>query len=277
MADTKPILVPLDGSKVAENALPAASWYSRMTGAPLKFVHVIDADTKPEERAKAAETFQSYANELAAREGLGKVECQVLAGTAADEVLSASVTAAAIVIGSHGRGGFRAMVIGSVADKIVRGAGVPVLIEPGTEEAKVPALSQPILVGVDGSDEAERGLAVARELAAKEGRGVVLLRTYSIPPAVGVEFATYPADLATTMEEAAKTYLSSVAKPGEKTLLRMGDATNAILEASEELNAALIVLTSSGKGLGKRIALGSTTDRVVHGSKRPVLVIPRGA
>ena len=79
------------------------------------------------------------------------------------------------------------------------------------------------------------------------------------------------------MEEAAKSYLASVAKAGEKTLLRMGDATNALLEASEEIDAALIVLTSSGKGLGKRLALGSTTDRVVHGAKRPVLVVPRAS
>lgn len=277
MPDPKPILVPLDGSKVAEHALPAATWYSKLTGAPLKFVHVIDSETKPEARAKAAELFQSYAAELAARHGLGKVDCQVLAGPAAEEVLSASVTAAGIVIGSHGRGGFRAMIIGSVADKIVRGAGVPVLIEPGADEPHAPRAGQPILVGLDGSEEAERGLAAARALAAKEGRPLVMLRTYSIPPAVGVEFATYPADLATTMEDAAKSYLASVAKAGEKTLLRMGDATNALLEASEEIDAALIVLTSSGKGLGKRLALGSTTDRVVHGAKRPVLVVPRAS
>lgn len=274
MADSKPILVPLDGSKIAEHALPIASWYAKATGAPLKFVHVLDAETKPDARAKAAQTFQAYADDLAARLGLGKVECQVLAGTASDEVLSASVTASAIAIGSHGRGGLRAMVIGSVADKIVRGSAVPVIIEPGTEAPNTPGAGKPILVGVDGSEEAERGLAAARALSASSGLPVVILRTYSIPPAVGVEFATYPADLATTMEEAAKSYLSSVAKAGEKTVLRMGDATNALLETANEVNASLIVLTSSGKGLTKRLALGSTTDRVIHGTSRPVLVIP---
>lgn len=275
MADSNPIVVPLDGSKIAEHALPIASWYSKTTGAPLKFVHVLDADTRPEARAKAAQTFQAYADELAARLGLGKVECQVLAGAAADEVLSASVTASAIVIGSHGRGGLRAMVVGSVADKIVRGSAVPVIIEPGTDQPRTPGAGKPILVGVDGSEEAERGLAAARALAARASLPLVILRTYSIPPAVGVEFATYPADLATTMEEAAKSYLASVAKAGEKTVLRMGDATNALLETANEVNASLIVLTSSGKGLTKRLALGSTTDRVIHGTDRPVLVIPR--
>jgi nucleotide-binding universal stress UspA family protein len=163
------------------------------------------------------------------------------------------------------------MVVGSVADKIVRGSVVPVLIEPGTDEPKPPSPNRPVLVGLDGSDEAERGLAAARAL----GLPVVILRTYSIPPPVGIEFATYPADLATTLEDAAKAYLAGVAKSGEKTILRQGDATTAILEAAEELDASLIVLTSTGKGLTKRVALGSTTDRVIHGTQRPVLVIPR--
>lgn len=275
MAEKKPILVPLDGSKIAEYALPSAGWYSRLTGSPIQFVHVLDEDTKPESRVHAADTFKRYADELAARHGLGEVECQVLAGPAADSILGISINAAAIVLASHGRGGFRAMILGSVADKIVRGAVVPVLIEPGTSEPKGPQPGKPILVGLDGSEEAERGLAAARELAAKGGHPITLIRTYSVPPPVGIEFATYPADFASTMEEAAKNYLASVAKPGENVVVVMGDATNAILETAEQIDAALIVLTSSGKGLTRRLAIGSTTDRVIHGTERPVLVIPR--
>ena len=275
MAETKPILVPLDGSKIAEYALPAAAWYAKATGASLKFIHVIDGDTKPEDRAKAADTFRAYTDRLASAHGLGQVECQVLAGSAADEVLSASVTASAIALASRGRGGLKAMFRGSVADKIVRGSAVPVLIEPGTQEPVAPAAAGTILVGLDGSEEAERGLEAARALATKSGSSLMLLRTYSMPPPVGVEFTTYPADMTASLEEAAKTYLSTVAGPGEKTAVQMGDATTAILEAAEEANASLIVLTSSGKGLAGRLSLGSTTDRVIHGTERPVLVIPR--
>ncbi len=278
MPESKPILVPLDGSHIAEYALPAAAWYSRVTGAPLKFIHVLDEDTKPEERQRAAANFEKYAAGVASSHGLGKVECQVLAGSAAEQVLSASIGASAIVLASHGRGGFKAMVVGSVADKIVRGSQVPVLIEPGTDKPSgAPGAPRPILVGLDGSEEAERGLAAARHIAEKDGAPVVIVRSYMIPPPVGIEFATYPADLASTMEEAARAYLSEKAKPGEKTVLMQGDATTAIQQSAEEVNAGLIVLTSSGKGLTKRIALGSTTDRVIHGTDRPVLVIPPAA
>ncbi len=275
MADSKPILVPLDGSKTAENVLPAAAWYARATGAPLKFVHILDSDTKPEARAAAAETFQKYASELAGRHGLGQIDCDVQVGNAADQVLSASVTARAIALASHGRGGFRAAVFGSVADKIVRGSGVEVLIEPGTDRPISPGAPRPILVCVDGSEEAERGLAVARELAAKEKLKVVIIRSFTMPPPVGIEFAAYPADLFNTLEQAAKEYLAATAKSGEETVLMQGDAAGAILETSEKLDAGLIVMTSTGKGLTKRIALGSTTDRVIHGTQRAVLVIPQ--
>jgi len=277
VAETKAIIVPLDGSKIAEYALPAAGWYSKLTGAPLKFIHVIDGDMPADKRPHAADTFQKYADELAASAGMGKADCLVLAGNPAEQILSASVSAAAIVMASRGRGGFKAMVVGSVADKVVRGSVVPILVEPGTEEPSAPKAGKPILVGLDGSAEAERGLASARELAAAEKRPIAVLRTYSIPPPVGIEFATYPADLSTTMEQAARAYLGEVTKPGEQAIIRQGDATTAILEAADEIDACLIVLTSSGKGLTKRIALGSTTDRVIHGTNRPVLVIPPAA
>ncbi|MEO8540243.1 MAG: universal stress protein [bacterium] len=274
MADMKPILVPLDGSKTAEYVLPAAAWYAKVTGAPLRFVHVLDGDTKPEARAKAAETFQGYASGLAEAHKLGEIQCDVLAGAAAEQVLSASVTAGAIALASHGRGGFRATVFGSVADKIVRGSAVPVLIEPGTEEPVAPGPPRPILVGLDGSEEAERGLATARKLAAKDGSKIVLLRSFSMPPPVGIEFAAYPADLYSSLEQAAQDYLNATAQAEEQTLLMQGDATGALLEAAEKVDAGLIVLTSTGKGVTKRVAMGSTTTRVIHGTERPVLVLP---
>lgn len=275
MPETKPILVPLDGSKLAENAIPVAAWYSKATGAPVQFIHVLDADTKPESRAKAAANFQEYAARVAAIAGLGEVECQVLAGNAAEEVLSASTTAALIALASHGRGGFKAMVFGSVADKIVRGSGIPVLIAPGTSKPHVPGAPRPIIVGLDGSEEAERGLAAARAIAAHDKTELILVRSISVPPPVGVEFAAYPADLLSSMEEAARTYLAAAAKPGEKTLLMQGDGASAVLQAAEQVDAGLIVLTSAGKGLTRRVALGSTTDRVIHSTERTVLVIPR--
>ncbi len=276
MADPKPILVPLDGSKIAEHALPDAAWLSKATGAAIRFIHVVELNVDESQVAAAAETFRAYTKEVAAEHGLANTTCDVVSGAPADEILAASADASAIVIATRGRGGFKAMVVGSVADKVIRGAEVPVLAEPGAEKPEAPGGGRPILVGLDGSEEGERGLTVARELGAKTNLPLVLVRAFSIPPPAGIEFSYYPADLASTLEDAAKEYLQATAKPGEKALIMQGDAAGSILDVAEQENASLIVLSSSGKGLAKRIALGSTTDRVIHGTKRAVLVVPRG-
>ncbi len=274
MADQRPILVPLDGSKLAENALPDAAWFSRITAAPLRFLHVLDTDVPAGERGKAAETFRAYTKDLAVEHGLGETACDVVAGSTAEEILKESESASAIVIATHGHGGFRAMIVGSVADKVIRGSTVPVLVEPGMEKPGLPVPGKAIVVGLDGSPEAEQGLAMARELSAASDVPIVLVRAFSLPPPAGIEFSYYPADLGATLDAAAKEYLQATAKAGEKYVLMQGDAATAVLEAADQHDAGLIVVTSTGKGLAKRIALGSTTDRIVHSTSRSVLVVP---
>lgn len=274
MAENGPILVPLDGSSLAEHALVDAAWLRGITGLPVRLIHVAEHDGTPEQRQHVAEKFREYATGQAKKYGLGEAVCDVVWGSPAKEILQAAETASYVVIATHGRGGFKAMVLGSVADKVIRGAKVPVLAEPGTEAPEPPGNGRPILVALDGSEEAEKGLALARELGEKAGLPLTLLRAYSVPPPAGIEFSYYPADLTATLEAAAKEYLQATAKAGERTVLVQGDAATAILEVAERENASLIVLTSSGKGLARRLALGSTTDRVVHGTHRPVLVVP---
>lgn len=274
MAENGPILIPLDGSSLAEHALVDGAWLRSVTGLPVRLLHVMEHEGTAEERQRLAEKFREYATAEARKYGLGEVVCDVVAGSPAKEILQAAETASYVVVATHGRGGFRAMIVGSVADKVIRGAKVPVLVEPGVEPPTPPGNGRPVLVALDGSEEAERGLALARELAKKGGLPVVLLRAYNVPPPAGVEFSYYPADLSATLEAAAKEYLETTAKPGERTILVQGDAATAVMETAEREEASLIVMTSTGKGLAKRLALGSTTDRVVHGTKRAVLVVP---
>jgi nucleotide-binding universal stress UspA family protein len=274
MAKNGPILIPLDGSSLAEHALVDAGWLRRVTGLPVRLIYVMEHDGSQQQRQDAARRFREYAEAQAEKYDLGEIECDVIVGQPAKEILQAAEKASYIVIATHGRGGFKAMVLGSVADKVIRGAKVPVLAEPGMEEPIAPGEGRPILVALDGSEEAERGLAIARELGRKAGLPVVLLRAYSVPPPAGIEFSYYPTDLMATLEAAAREYLEATAQPGERTVLVQGDAASAILDLAEREKASLIVVTSTGKGFAKRLALGSTTDRVVHGTRRAVLVVP---
>jgi nucleotide-binding universal stress UspA family protein len=272
-----PILVPLDGSKNAEGALAFATRLASIYQAPILFVHVLHGEQTGEagESGQAQTTFASYVegvvkNRAAAPHGF---EARVLSGAPAAELLKASEAARFVVIASHGRGGLRATMIGSVADKVVRGARVPTFLVPLSADELQPG-EGPILVALDGSEEGEAGLPIARELGKALAAKVVLIRAYNMPPAVGVEFAPYPADFLTSLEKDAEDYLRHTAKPGEEALCVQSSAAEGIAQAAEDQDASLVVVASHGRGFAARLALGSTTDRLMHAVKRPMLIAP---
>src|SRR5690606_10584999 len=125
----------------------------------------------------------------------------VAEGDAADAILRYKWENAArlVVIATHGRGGFHAVFVGSVADKVCRGARVPVLAIPGIE-APMPPGSGPVIVALDGSPEAEVGLAQGRELSRLAQTPLYPLRAYNIPPPIGVEFSYYSPELLDSFE-----------------------------------------------------------------------------
>lgn len=141
------IVVPLDGSELAERAIEPAIRLGRAAGADYALVLVLDAvdDAANLQRMKIAEDAQAtfpeatqakaevYLEKVA--EGMrapgAKVETKVIRhGSAASAVLdyAQSHGNAVIALATHGRSGIRRLMLGSVADKVVRGATVPVLV-----------------------------------------------------------------------------------------------------------------------------------------------------
>jgi nucleotide-binding universal stress UspA family protein len=273
-----PVVLPLDGSKNAENAIPMAVFFANAHEAPLHLIHILADDEYRGEADpdKATAAFQEYANGLL--EGItvkAGHAATLLQGNPAKRVLEYADDAAAIVLASHGRSGVKATVIGSVADKIVRGARVPTLVVKGIGAAA--ELSKgPVVVGVDGSEASEQGLAAGRDLAAKAGASVTIVRAYTVPVATGAEFAYYPPDLLTSYEQGAKEYLAAIVRPEEKALLMSGSAVVSLEQAAKEQGASFVVVTSQGKGFISRLALGSTTDRLMHSDELPcpLYVVP---
>lgn len=274
-----PIVVPLDGSKNAENAVPFAAYVAGIyDDCPVHFVHVADRDAvkTPEDLQRTRDAFSKHAMKLAERHGVKNAVAHVAEGRApADAVLRYKWEAGArlLVLATHGRGGFQALFVGSVADKICRASRVPVLVVPGLDN-DIDAPHGPVLVALDGSPEAEHGLGIARDMAARMGATVHLLRAYNVPPPVGVEFSYYSPDVLSSFQHAADNYLEAVAQAGEEKVLVQAAPAAAIEEAANKYDAGLIVMTSRGKGLAQRVALGSTTDRVMHSVRRPLLIVP---
>lgn len=274
--DSRPIVVPLDGSTNAEGAVGPALRIARLAKAPVHFVHVIDPETLRQavKLDEASEAFKKYAAGVVEREGGAGIQTEqvVVAGNAAEAILDAAESAQLVVIASHGRSGLHASLIGSVADKVVRGASTPTMVIP---LGAVIGLGQgPVLIALDGSPTAEAGLVIGRDLAAALGQRVALVRAYSIPPPVGIEFVAYPVDLTASLKEGTEEYLGSVARAGEDRYAIMAPSVDAIQDAAERSRAGLVVMTTRGKGFARRIALGSTTDRAMHDLKRPLLIVP---
>jgi nucleotide-binding universal stress UspA family protein len=104
--------------------------------------------------------------------------------------------------------------------------------------------------------------------------GIALVRAYSATPGTGSEFVVYEYNTLEMLKDAAEEYLNQTAREGETTLTAMMSPAAAIAQAADQLGAGLVALTAHGRGLAYRLALGSSTDRVIHSVRRPVLVLP---
>ncbi|MEO8856211.1 MAG: universal stress protein [Burkholderiaceae bacterium] len=164
------ILVPIDGSATSNKGLDEAIRLAQLTGATLRLVHVVDelsismgmmgyaysAGTFDGLRAAGADIIEAARSQVAAA-GLN-VETSLrenVEGPLPDLVLAEarSWKADLIVLGTHGRRGFRRMVLGSSAENIVRTATIPVLLVRAPEIAESgPAEGEPPTHGVLGID-----------------------------------------------------------------------------------------------------------------------------
>ncbi len=271
------ILLTLDGSTSSEAAVLPALQLTRVYGAPLRVLTVVDLD--PAAHAPSSGTpgdrFERYARDLLVRAGGIDVvfEAELAFGPAAPTILEQAAGVRVVVMATHGRGGFHASFIGSVTDKVVRSARLPVLTVPVQGQTNL--MAGPVVVGLDGSEEAEAGLPVARDLAGRLGVGVALVRAYAPMLATGSEFVAYEYDAVGILKEAAEEYLKSTVRPSEQAVAVLASPAAAIEDTAQKLGAGLVVLTTHGRGLAHRLALGSTTDRVLHSVRHPLLVIPR--
>jgi nucleotide-binding universal stress UspA family protein len=269
------ILVPLDGSSSAENAVPYAAKLAKILDLPLRFVHVAEGGESSGDPSRSSEAFAEHARELVERFEFDDREFTSLVreGVPARQILDEAKLASFIVLASHGRAGFRATFIGSVADKVVRGSTVPVLVVPAFGKPIEPSL-MPMVVALDGSPEAECALTIARRLAEPAGGQLVLVRSYGLPRLRGADFEYFPAEMPDVLEKDATEYLYKVAEEGDEKIVVQSEPSDAILNAAKKHDAGLVVMATTGKGLAGRLALGSTTDRVLHSLHRPLLVVP---
>ena len=186
-----------------------------------------------------------------------------------------------IVMATHGRGGFQRLRLGSVADRVVHAATLPVLlVAPPATRAPATVELRRIAVPLDGSPLAESALPLAKQLADDSHAALTLVRVE--PFLMGAAAAAYPyapssPELDVGMEDAAAAYLENVrltrcAGTQTESIVLRGTAAASLIQYFQDLPADLVVMTTHGRGGFKRLVLGSTADQLVRAGI-PVLLI----
>lgn len=128
-----------------------------------------------------------------------------------------------------------------------------------------------VLVGLDGSERSERSLPWVRLLAREHKTTLVR----ALEPVYGIE--AFPADYFGEAEERAQKYLAKTARefaPEAQTFVKIGSPAAMILNVAEETGADLIAITTHGGSPVERRVFGRTTEKLLHGSEIPLLVVP---
>jgi nucleotide-binding universal stress UspA family protein len=260
------ILVPLDGSQLAEAVMPAARSIADKLGARLLLLHVLEreppAEVHGEPHLGTADQARMYLEEQGdelRRQGIA-VECHVH-GRPVEDVAGAIDTHAQelgadlIAMCAHGHSNLRTRIIGSIAERILRGESVPILLRTVRRPDAVAFTLRQLLVPIDFGHDFEAALAAARELAPPYGATVTLLSTLEPPvpttsrllPATSALSREYEADdLRRRMGPLADGLRADIREV--RAVVADQPPTDAILAAGDSLRPDLIVLVTDAHG-----------------------------
>lgn len=295
MLQIEKILFPTDFSDCAHHAFPHTLHFARTFKAEVHLLHaVVLHETDPGNAAQPlpdveglyqvlAEQADSQLASAVAKHGDGVRfrHAQMRSISAAGAILEYAAGQAIdlITMGTHGRRGLRRLLLGSVAEEVVRLAPCPVLTVPERTERPTPGQVERILVPVDFSEHARLALTYAKQLAGLYGARLHLLHVIDqvvypdfyppVVPPVG------PAgdELRRRSEQRLKELLAQVPHPNADTHVGSGRASPEIVRFAEELSVDLIVVASHGLTGIRHMLLGSVTEQVVRGAPCPVFTV----
>jgi nucleotide-binding universal stress UspA family protein len=299
------VVVPLDGSELAQGVLPHVAEVIRDRGSqvyllsvapPVKGVAPGAVDVRPSpasmqnERQRIKREWREYLQAVARQlePDAASVQVGVCFGRPAEEILTFADTVGAdlIAMSAQGRFGIGRWVFGNVVDRVLRGATCPVLLVQARQVQRRIAYER-ILVPLDGSELAEQVLPYVKGLIRPQRTRVFLVRvlTAGLGDRAVALLRSYPPglQLATTTLHHAKVqlqgYLRSVATALREqgavvhTAVRRGSPADEILAYAAEVEADLVSITTHGLSGMSRWVYGNVAGRVLQGADCPVLLV----
>ncbi|HXX95345.1 MAG TPA: universal stress protein [Planctomycetota bacterium] len=260
----KHVLVPLDGSRLAESVLDPVVQLVRSSQGSILLLHAV---TPAESFAMTASEFVTRERRHSARylarlserlgdQGIG-VEERVVTGEPSRVIVATASREKVdlIAMSTHGRSGVREWAFGSVAERVLRSTGIPTLIFWGKLKGRF-AIRR-ILVPLDGSPRAMAVLDAASDLADSLMAELLLVHVGKrLPEAV----------------ERACQGLERRHTP-HQVLMGKGDPSSAILEIVRKESPDLIAMTPTGESRHERIHFGRVAEEILRRAERPILLV----
>lgn len=284
----KKILLPLDGSKLAEAPLEYAVWLAQKTGAEL---HLLQVDNEKTGAAK------NYIDEIVKNTSLKNVKAADLSGDPASEILhyADEQDIDIITMSTHGRTGIKRWILGSVADKVVRYSSRPVRLLKSFPDRSGEEHDNTILALLDGSETSEQVLPYAVYHTRISGGTLVLMNVCEPPvvvPSYSYNFSPhieYPPEKPQQWEDyvkeenkkrknECKLYMEKIGGQMDKDLKTkvvnpFGDPVEEILKYLDKNTVRLVAMTTKGRSGFSRWAMGSVAEKVLQASTSPLLLI----
>jgi nucleotide-binding universal stress UspA family protein len=285
----KRILVPLDGSNLAQLALAYAEELSAAFSSELILLYV----NEPRED-QYRHMHQLYLEEVAKQvkehvKKRARVKTVVLTGEPAEEIIGYAEKnkVGVIIMASHGRSGIMAWATGGVADKVLHTTKVPVLLIRVTKlprKALPKRLLERVLLPLDGSEAGEAAVPYVQKLITKLGSEVILFGVVAAGQHVrtvgGLDYILYPEAELELIKTEAREYLERLCqrlggrKGRVRFKLKVGDnIAGEIVKFAKRNGVGLIAISAHGHSGIEKWVFGSVANKIVQASKVPVLVV----
>jgi nucleotide-binding universal stress UspA family protein len=299
----KHLVVPLDGSRLAEAALPAAAYLAQHLAATVTLLHIIEHDAPPavhgEHHLTNPDEAYAYLGQVrgrffpAGQWPAGRVIEHVHLAETADVAVGiveheGELVPDLIVMCTHGSGGLRDVLFGSIAQQVVNRGATPVLLIRPTEAAEAtPFVCRRLLAPLDGQAAHEHGLPAAAELArACEAE----LRLVFVVPTLGT-LSGHQAATGRLLPRATNAMLELAQEHAEEYLrghvarlqamgvtvsaeVQRGDPSVIIVDAAHAAGADMIVLGTHGRTGLAAFWARSTAAKVSGRSDLALLLVP---
>lgn len=291
------ILIPLDGSRLAEAVLPVAFGLASRLGAKITLLHVLErgapSTVHGEPHLRDTLTAGTYLEQLAQRHALpGLIIEHHVHRNEADDVARSIVEHAQelgadlIALTPHGSGGLRRLLLGSIAQIVLQGGLTPVLLVPSTGTDTIPTFElRHILVPIHGHTASEAVLPLVHTLSERFGAAVRIVQVVPTRATVpGDQAATAlltPIATASALEmeqEAARQHIATIieqwnAAPRPSGDVLRGEPAQVLIELINRERPDLVAIATHGRAGIAGIWAGSVAAKIAGRSTQPLLMI----